>query len=126
MSLSYPYTFTVNNVDLKTKVQRYSYETTYEPVYSDTITTMDRIDHTVIARWRHGISVTINPMSESDLTTLQNALVAANVAVVKFSSLQLGVDVTCNMRLDPSSAALVLKNASRRVIGEIPLRFTEL
>lgn len=126
MSLSYPYTFTVNNVDLKTKVQRYSYETTYEPVYSDTITTMDRIDHTVIARWRHGISATINPMSESDLTTLQNALGAANVAVVKFSSLQLGVDVTCNMRLDPSSAALVLKNASRRVIGEIPLRFTEL
>lgn len=126
MSLSYPYTCTINNTDFKTKVQRYSYETSYEPVYSDTITTMDGIDHTVITRWRHGLSVVINPMSEAELATLQSSLGSANIATVTFSSLQLGVDVTCNMRLEPSSAALVLKNASRRVIGEIPLRFTEL
>lgn len=124
--MNYPYTFTVNNVDFKAKVQRYSYETTYEPVYSETITTMDFIDHTTIARWRHGLSVIINPMSENDLAVLQHALGLGNVAVVTFSSLQLGEDVTCNMRLDPSSAALVLKNASRRVIGGIQLRFTEL
>lgn len=126
MSLSYPYTFTVNNVDLKTKVQRYSYETTYEPVYSDTITTMDMVDHTVITRWRHGLSVTLNPMSETDIANLQTALGGSLVASVKFSSLQLGADVTCDMRLDVGSAQLVLKNASRRVVGEIPLTFTEL
>lgn len=124
--MTYPYTFKINNVDYKAKVQRYSYTTTYEPVYSDTITTMDMVDHTVITRWRHGLSVILNPMSETDIKNLQTALGGSLIASVKFSSFQLGVDVTCNMRLDVGSAQLVLKNASRRVVGEIPLTFTEL
>lgn len=124
--MTYPYTFTVNGVDLSAKVQKYSYETSYTPVYSDTITTMDRIDHTVIVRWRHGLSLIINPMEDDELATLQTALSGSLVASVTFTSLQLGVDVTCNMMLDVASAALVLKNASRRVIGGIPLTFTEM
>jgi len=124
--MTYPYTFTVNGVDLSAKVQKYSYETSYTPVYSDTITTMDRIDHTVIVRWRHGLSLIINPMEDDELAALQTALSGSLVASVTFTSLQLGVDVTCNMMLDVASAALVLKNASRRVIGGIPLTFTEM
>lgn len=124
--MTYPYTFTVNGVDLSAKVQKYSYETSYTPVYSDTITTMDRIDHTVIVRWRHGLSLIINPMEDDELAALQTALSGSLVASVTFTSLQLGVDVACNMMLDVASAALVLKNASRRVIGGIPLTFTEM
>lgn len=124
--MTYPYTFTVNGVDLSAKVQKYSYETSYTPVYSDTITTMDRIDHTVIVRWRHGLSLIINPMEDDELAALQTALSGSLVASVTFTSLQLGVDVTCNMMIDVASAALVLKNASRRVIGGIPLTFTEM
>lgn len=124
--MTYPYTFTVNGVDLSGRVQKYSYETSYTPVYSDTITTMDRIDHTVIVRWRHGLSLIINPMEDDELAALQTVLSGSLVASVAFTSLQLGVDVTCNMMLDVASAALVLKNASRRVIGGIPLTFTEM
>lgn len=124
--MTYPYTFTVNGVDLSAKVQKYSYETAYTPVYSDTITTMDTIDHAVIVRWRHGLSLIINPMEDDSVAALQAALGAYPVVSVTFTSLQLGTDVTCNMRLDAASAALVLKNASRRVIGGLPLTFTEM
>ena len=126
MSLSFPYTFTVNGTDLKTKVERYSYKTSYTPVYSETVTTMDKVDHNVIIRWRHSLEVRINPLSEADLKSLQTALAGSSIASVTFSSLQLEANVTCNMTLEPSSAALLLKNASRRVVGELTLKFTEL
>ncbi len=126
MSLSFPYTFSVNGTDLKTKVERYSYKTSYTPVYSETVTTMDKVDHNVIIRWRHGLEVRINPLSEADLKALQTALAGSSIASVTFSSLQLEANVTCNMTLEPSSAALLLKNASRRVVGELTLKFTEL
>ena len=126
MSLSYPYTLKINSTDFKTRVQKYSYSTSYTPVYSDTVTTMDKVDHNVIVRWRHGLSCIINPGTEAELLALATALQASNVASVKFSSLQLGTDVTTNMTLDVGSAEMVLKNASRRVIGDIQLTFTEV
>jgi len=126
MSLSYPYSFSINATDFKAKVQRYSYSTSYTPVYSDSVTTMDKVDHSVIIRWRHGLSLIINPMSESDLYALQTALSSSQITSVKFSSLQLNQDVTCNMVLDPASAELVIKNATRRVLGPIQLNFTEM
>lgn len=126
MSLSYPYTLKLNNTDFSTKVQKYSYETSYTPVYSDPVTTMDKKDHTVIVRWRHGLKLKLNPMSEADVASLQTALSLSNITSVKFTSLQLGTDVTCNMTLDAGDAVMVLKNASRRVVGEIPLTFTEM
>ena len=126
MSLSFPYTFTVNGTDFKAKVQKYGYETSYTPVYSETVTTMDKVDHAVIVRWRHGLKLTLNPQSESDLKTFCTALSSAVVPVIVFSSLQLESDVSANMQLSPESAALVLKNSTRRVIGPIELTFTEL
>lgn len=124
--MTYPYTFKINGTDFATKVQRYSYSTSYTPVYTDNITTMDGVDHAVIKRWRHGLSVVLNPMSETDLATLQTALQNSTIASVQFSSLQLGVDVTCNMILNTEASTLVLKNASRRVLSELPLTFTEM
>ena len=76
--------------------------------------------------WRHGLEVRINPLSEADLKALQTALAGSSIASVTFSSLQLEANVTCNMTLEPSSAALLLKNATRRVVGELTLKFTEL
>lgn len=126
MSLSFPYTFKVNNTDYSGYVLRYGYQTSYTPVYSDTVTTMDKVDHAVVMRWRHALSLKLRPLSEAELSALQSSLGGSTVASIKFSSLQLANDVTCNMMMDPSSAALVLKNNSRRVLGEISLTFTEL
>ena len=126
MSMSYPYTLKINNTDFSTKVQKYSYKTSYSPVYSDSVSTMDKIDHSVICRWRHSLEFTLNPMSEADLHALHTALSLANITSVKFTSLQLNDDVTCNMVLDMDAAEMVLKNASRRVIGPITLTFTEM
>lgn len=126
MSLSYPYTFTVNGTSFADCVFRYGYSTTYTPVYSASVTTMDTVEHTVIKRWRHGLSFRLNPVSESRLHELQTALMRSPVPQIVFSSLQLEADVTARMKLSPLSAELVLKNASRRVLGGITLDFTEL
>lgn len=126
MSLSYPYTLKINGTDFGTKVQKYTYETALTPVYSDTVTTMDKKDHAVIVRWRHGLKLVLNPMSEADAAALNTALSLSDITSVKFTSLQLGTDVTCNMTVEAGEAVMVLKNTSRRVIGEIPLTFTEM
>lgn len=126
MSLNYPYTFTVNGTSFSDCIFRYGYNTMYTPVYSASVTTMDAVEHTVIKRWRHGLSFQLNPMSESRLHELQTALSRSAVPEITFSSLQLDADVTARMKLSPLSAELVLKNASRRVLGGITLEFTEL
>lgn len=126
MSLSYPYTFKINNTDFAARVFRYGYTTSYDPVYSETVTTMDKVDHNVIVRWRHKLTVVLNPMTEAQLSALRTALAGSAVTSVKFSSLQLNADVTTNMSLDPASAELLLKNATRRVVGNVTLTFTEL
>lgn len=126
MSLSYPYTFKINNTDFKSYVLKYGYNTGYTPVYSDTITTLDKVDHNVILRWKHSLTVQLKPLSEAELLALQTALGNATVASIKFSSLQLNTDVTANMVLNPSSADIVLKNTTRRVLGNITLTFTQL
>lgn len=126
MSLSYPYTLKINNTDFSGYVLRYGYQTGYQPVYSDSVTTMDKVDHAVIMRWRHTLNVKLRPLSEAELSSLQTALGNNTIASIKFSSLQLGSDVTVNMSPTPSTAALVLKNSSRRVLGEISLSFVQL
>ena len=124
--ISYPYTFKINNTDFAARVFRYGYKTSYDPVYSETVTTMDKVDHVVIIRWKHGLKVTLNPMSEADMKSLNTALASSSVPSITFSSLQLEANVTCNMTLTPEAAALVLKNSSRRVLGPITLTFTEM
>lgn len=126
MSLSYPYTFKVNSTNLASYVERYSYSTAKIPVYSDTVTTLDGVDHAVIIRWKHQLTVTLNPMSEATLATVQAALGNATVASVQFASLQDGSVVTKNMRITPSASVLALKNATRRVLDKVTLTFEEL
>lgn len=124
--MNYPYTFKINGVDFSSKVKIYTYNTTYTPVYSEVITTMDKRDHAVIVRWRHGLELEMMPLTEAELAALQAALGGRNIATVEFGSLQLGYDVTAQMMLSTSTATLVLKNASRRVLGDIPMSFTEM
>ena len=124
--MNYPYTFKINGVDFSQKVKIYTYNTTYTPVYSEVITTMDKRDHAVIVRWRHGLEFEMMPLTEAELAALQAALGGRNIATVEFGSLQLGYDVTAQMMLSASTATLVLKNASRRVLGDIPMSFTEM
>ena len=122
--MSYPYTFRINNSDFSDIIQRYGYETTYDPIYADPITTLDMVDHTVIVRWKHGLKITCNPLSETRAKQL--TLTLSTVPVITFTSLQLGTAVTARMQLDSNSAALVLRNASRRLLGGTELTFVEL
>ena len=124
--MSYPYTFRINNSDFSDIIQRYGYETTYDPIYADPITTLDMVDHTVIVRWKHGLKITCNPLSETRAKQLTQALTLSTVPVITFTSLQLRTAVTARMQLDSNSAALVLRNASRRLLGGTELTFVEL
>ena len=120
------YTFRIGGLDFSNIIQRYGYETSYTPVYADTITTLDMVDHTAIIRWRGGLRIKVNPLTEAQTQNLADALSAMPVLTVTYTNLQIGAVVTQQMRLDDLSAALVLQNASRKLLGEIELAFTEL
>lgn len=124
--MSYPYTFRINNSDFSDIIQRYGYETAYDPVFDDPITTLDKVDHTAIVRWKHGLRIKCNPLSEERARQLTQALTMSVVPIIMFTSLQTGALVTARMQLDSNSAALVLRNASRRLLGGTELTFVEL
>jgi hypothetical protein len=96
-------TFTVNNVNLAGMVERDSYTTSLEPVYADTIKTMDGVNHTALLRTRGSIRVRFNPQTDSDTATICAALLSTPCEV-QYRCLQRDVDVTALMVVDTLSA----------------------
>lgn len=124
--MSFPYTFKINGTDFSDIIMRYGYKTAYDPIYSDTITTLDMVDHTVIVRYKNGLTIPVRPLERVRLVQLTNALKNNGIPVITFTSLQQGVDVTANMRMDDYTSELVLRNASRLLLGGTELTFVEL
>lgn len=120
-----PYTFEINDTSFASIVKKYSYSTDRIPVESPRITTMDGVDHVAVIRYKGVLTVEINPQDETDFNTFC-AAVAAGVLKVKYRCLQTKTDVTQYMTVSGMPGALVIKNASRNVIGGLVLTFTEL
>ena len=95
--------FRVNGVDFSRFVERDSYATTLEPVYAETIQTMDGVNHTALLRTRGSIRLRFNPQTDSDTAALCSALLAAPCEV-QYRCLQRDVDVTALMCVDTISA----------------------
>lgn len=123
--MSFPYTFKINTVDYSDCIQMYGYDTAYDPIFADTVTTLDKVDHTAIIRWKHGLTIRVKPLETTRLTQLVTAL-TAGIPSITFTSLQLGSDVTANMKLDSLSASLLLQNATHKWLGGTTLTFIQL
>lgn len=95
--------FRVNGVDFSRFVERDSYATSLEPVYAETIQTMDGVNHTALLRTRGSIRLRFNPQTDSDTAALCSALLAAPCEV-QYRCLQRDVDVTALMCVDTISA----------------------
>lgn len=96
-------TFKINNTDYSNMVERDSYQTSLEPVYAETIQTMDGVNHTALLRTRGSIRLRFNPQTDSDTAALCSALLAAPCEV-QYRCLQRDVDVTALMVVDTISA----------------------
>ncbi|MCI7638217.1 MAG: hypothetical protein MSS60_00095 [Clostridiales bacterium] len=97
------YKIEVNGVDITDAVEIDSYQTAYNPVYGETITTMDGVDHVVLLRRRGSVSFALNPQTEKMTERICSAF--ENLpAYVHYHCLQRHADVYANMRLDGLSA----------------------
>ena len=123
--MSYPYTFKINTVDYSDCIKQYGYSTKYDPVFSNTVTTLDKVDHMAIIRRRHTLTIEVKPLETTRLSQLTTAL-TAGIPSITFTSLQQGADVTCNMHMDSDTVALLLQNKTHKWLGGTTLTFVEL
>lgn len=117
-------TFKINTVDYSSYLTKYGYSTTYIPVFADSVTTLDGVEHTAVIRYRGSLTVTLRPMTATEWATFSAAL--AGILSITYTNIQKGTDVTANMRMDDYSADTVLINASRTLFGNCQLTFVEL
>ena len=97
------YKVVVNGVDITDAVEIDSYQTSYDPVYGESITTMDGIEHVAILRHRGSVSFSLNPQTAQMAAKICAALETIP-ASVHYRCLQRNIDVLANMRLDGISA----------------------
>ena len=117
----------VNSVDFTSMIERDSYQTVRIPVYSETVTTMDGIDHVVLLRHKGGCTFEFNPQSAADTKTACDALLTQPCAVYYFN-LQSNTYENASMTLDEQSAQYLSRCLSRglRWNQMDPITLTEL
>lgn len=96
-------TFKINNTDYSGYIERDSYSTAVIPVYSETITTLDGVDHKTLKRLKGRISFTMNPQNATNTAAICADLLSSPVEV-KYHCLQRNQDLTVQMAVDTVSA----------------------
>lgn len=121
------YEVEVNGLDISGLVDITSYNTTMEPVYSDTITTIDGVDHVAVLRLRGTLTFAFNSLTAAQTAAVSQALLALP-ATVRYRCLQRHAVVLATMRLSGLSAQALARirfgGAQWNEVGEIT--FTEL
>ena len=97
------YTFTVNSHDYSDFVERDSYVTSLEPVYGETIQTIDGVGHTALLRLRGALSLKLNPKTAADTAAICTDLLASPCEV-QYHCLQRNAAVTALMTVDTITA----------------------
>ena len=118
-------TFTIGGTDFSSYITKYGYATAYTPIYFDSVTTMDGVEHVAVIRYGGALTVQLRPLTALQWATLKGKL-TDGILTVKYTCLQRNQDVTASMKLDTMSAELVLQNASRSLYGNAELAFNEL
>lgn len=97
------YRVIVNDLDFTDLIDGSSYKTSIEPVYGDSVTTMDGVEHTCVLRNRGSLSFGFNSMTAEKSAAACTALLSLP-AKVYYHCLQRHIDVYATMRLDGVSA----------------------
>ena len=97
------YTVKFNGVDVSRMIDFSEYRTAVQPVYSDTITTLDKVDHFYKIRERGLLSVSFNSLTAAGTAKLCALLLDAPVEV-DYHCIQRNKDVKARMRLDSLSS----------------------
>lgn len=97
------YQVIVNDLDITKMIDADSYDTSLEPVYGDSVTTMDGVEHVTVLRNRGTLSFGLNSLPAEKTAELCAALLAIP-AKVRYSCLQRNTDVYATMRMDGVSA----------------------
>ena len=106
------YIVELNGTDYRRMVERDSYQTFRTPVFSDAVTTFDKITHKVLVRMRGGLTISLNPQTAEDTRALCEELARCPV-VVKYHCLQRDIDVYANMAPDTQSAQFLSRCRAR-------------
>lgn len=97
------YTLTVNGVDFTQFVERDSYATSKIPVYTDSIVTMDGVEHLKLLRNKAEITFSFNPQNAANTKIICEALLN-QPCVVYYFNLQTQTYTTANMKIDKQTA----------------------
>ena len=97
------YRVIVNDLDITDLIDGSSYKTGIEPVYGESVTTMDGVEHTCVLRNRGSLSFRFNSVTAEKSAAACAALLALP-AKVYYHCLQRHIDVYAKMRLDGVSA----------------------
>lgn len=119
------YLFTINGKDFSPLVHKYGYETALIPVFSRSVTTLDKVDHMRLIRMRGQLTVRLNPTSEAQIKAFAAEL-SSLPAAVGYHNFQLGKDVTQNMKISDLRAALALITPSTDWMTASSITFDEL
>ena len=117
--------FTVNGVDFSALVHKRGYATNRVAVYSDTVTTLDGVDHASLLRTKGILTVTLNPAEKSKMLELAEALKTLP-AVVSYHSFQTGMTETETMTIAELPMALLLSSAGKDWVGGFELTFRQM
>jgi hypothetical protein len=121
------YTLTINGVNFTAMVERDSYRTAKIPVFSESVTTMDGVDHVALLRNKSSLTFEFNPQTTAQTKTAYDAL-TAQPCTVYFFNIQSNAYKTANMKLDEQSAQYLSRCLSRglRWNQMDPITLTEL
>lgn len=121
------YTVTVNSTDITKYIRYDSYNTKLTPRYSQSVVTLDGVEHVSLIRNVGSVSFEFNPLPASVTQTIASAFATQPCAVTYFN-LQTQTTTAANMKLDDQSAEyLVLCKAGGLKWNRVePITLTEL
>lgn len=117
--------FTVNGKDFSDIVHKYGYETALIPVFSKTVTTLDKVDHVCVVRWRGQLTVRINPVPAERFAEFCSELVMLP-GLVGYHNFQNGYDVEKTMKVNDLHMALALITSATDYVDGSSITFDEL
>lgn len=123
--MSYPYTFKIGTTDYSGYLTKYGYATTLEPVYADSMVDLAGVEHTAVLRYKGTLTVTLRPLEGTSWATLASSLMGG-ILEITYTCLQRNSTIIASMRLDTVSTEFVLENATRKLVGNTVLTFTQL
>lgn len=102
------FNLTINGVDFKPFIRWDSYSTRKIPVYSQTVTTIDGVEHKTLIRNRGELSFSLNPQNATNTLALASALLT-QPCTVNYFSLQTQQYEGAIMALDGQSAEYLVR-----------------